>query len=173
MPRSPKLCLDEKFVRTFSWHAILWKIILKCICVLQNCVARALYDNIAESPDELAFRKGDVLTVLEQNTGGIEGWWLCSLRGRQVRQLTHRLLAFRSAATFLQALSFTCFPFILFLLQFSSTFFFLPFRFHSFPIFLLFSFIFIFLHITIAIRQAAQEMKHMGGRDFTGVDLVY
>ncbi|KAJ9580263.1 hypothetical protein L9F63_004076, partial [Diploptera punctata] len=48
-----------------------------------NCVARALYDNIAESPDELAFRKGDVLTVLEQNTGGIEGWWLCSLRGRQ------------------------------------------------------------------------------------------
>ena len=51
---------------------------------LQNCVARALYDNIAETPDELAFRKGDVLTVLEQNTGGLEGWWLCSLRGRQV-----------------------------------------------------------------------------------------
>lgn len=50
---------------------------------VQNCVARALYDNIAESPDELAFRKGDTLTVLEQNTGGIEGWWLCSLRGRQ------------------------------------------------------------------------------------------
>uniref|UniRef100_A0A1B6D307 Breast cancer anti-estrogen resistance protein 1 n=1 Tax=Clastoptera arizonana TaxID=38151 RepID=A0A1B6D307_9HEMI len=49
----------------------------------QNCVAKALYDNIAESPDELAFRRGDVLTVLEQNTGGIEGWWLCSLRGRQ------------------------------------------------------------------------------------------
>ncbi|KAF4520479.1 hypothetical protein B566_EDAN004730 [Ephemera danica] len=49
----------------------------------QNCVARALYDNIAESPDELAFRRGDLLTVLEQNTGGIEGWWLCSLRGRQ------------------------------------------------------------------------------------------
>ncbi|KAK6630916.1 hypothetical protein RUM44_003088 [Polyplax serrata] len=48
-----------------------------------NCVAKALYDNIAESPDELAFRKGDLLTVLEQNTGGIEGWWLCSLRGRQ------------------------------------------------------------------------------------------
>lgn len=64
------------------------KIIFKCICVLQNCVARALYDNIAESPDELAFRKGDVLTVLEQNTGGIEGWWLCSLRGRQVKLLS-------------------------------------------------------------------------------------
>jgi hypothetical protein len=47
-------------------------------------VARALYDNIAETPDELAFRKGDVLTVLEQNTSGLEGWWLCMLRGRQV-----------------------------------------------------------------------------------------
>ncbi|GBP18975.1 Breast cancer anti-estrogen resistance protein 1 [Eumeta japonica] len=46
-------------------------------------MARALYDNIAESPDELAFRRGDLLTVLEQNTGGNEGWWLCSLRGRQ------------------------------------------------------------------------------------------
>jgi hypothetical protein len=51
---------------------------------VQNCVARALYDNIAETPDELAFRKGDVLTVLEQNTSGLEGWWLCMLRGRQV-----------------------------------------------------------------------------------------
>ncbi|CAB3374731.1 Hypothetical predicted protein [Cloeon dipterum] len=50
---------------------------------MQKCMARALYDNIAESSDELAFRRGDVLTVLEQNTGGIEGWWLCTLRGRQ------------------------------------------------------------------------------------------
>ncbi|XP_044005045.1 breast cancer anti-estrogen resistance protein 1 isoform X2 [Aphidius gifuensis] len=50
----------------------------------QKCVkARALYDNIAEAPDELAFRKGDILTVLEQNTSGLEGWWLCALRGRQ------------------------------------------------------------------------------------------
>lgn len=47
-------------------------------------MARALYDNLAESPDELAFRRGDTLTVLEQNTGGSEGWWLCTLRGRQV-----------------------------------------------------------------------------------------
>ncbi|KAH6948560.1 hypothetical protein HPB50_025146 [Hyalomma asiaticum] len=32
---------------------------------------------------ELAFRKNDVLTVLEQNPGDLEGWWLCALRGRQ------------------------------------------------------------------------------------------
>lgn len=50
---------------------------------LQNCLAKALYDNVAEAPDELAFRKGDILTVLEQNTNSLEGWWLCSLRGRQ------------------------------------------------------------------------------------------
>ncbi|XP_050421811.1 enhancer of filamentation 1 isoform X2 [Adelges cooleyi] len=48
-----------------------------------NCIARAMYDNIAETPDELAFKKDDILTVLEQNTAGLEGWWLCSLRGRQ------------------------------------------------------------------------------------------
>ncbi|GFU54836.1 breast cancer anti-estrogen resistance protein 1 [Nephila pilipes] len=48
-----------------------------------NCLAKALYDNVAEAPDELAFRKGDILTVLEQNTNSLEGWWLCSLRGRQ------------------------------------------------------------------------------------------
>ena len=71
----------------FSQRVFQWNVILKSIYVFQNCVARALYDNIAESPDELAFRKGDTLTVLEQNTGGIEGWWLCSLRGRQVRLL--------------------------------------------------------------------------------------
>lgn len=46
-------------------------------------MARALYDNVPECAEELAFRKGDILTVIEQNTGGLEGWWLCSLHGRQ------------------------------------------------------------------------------------------
>ena len=50
---------------------------------MQHVLAKALYDNNAEAPDELAFRKGDVVTVLEQNTSGLEGWWLCSLNGRQ------------------------------------------------------------------------------------------
>ncbi|XP_054609360.1 breast cancer anti-estrogen resistance protein 1 isoform X2 [Dunckerocampus dactyliophorus] len=48
-----------------------------------NVLAKALYDNVAESPDELSFRKGDILTVLERNTQGLDGWWLCSLHGRQ------------------------------------------------------------------------------------------
>ncbi|CAG5114484.1 unnamed protein product, partial [Candidula unifasciata] len=46
-------------------------------------LAKALFDNVAEASDELAFRRGEVLTVLEQNTKGLEGWWLCSLRGKQ------------------------------------------------------------------------------------------
>jgi len=57
----------------------------KIICLLkfQNVKAKAVYDNIAESVDELAFRKGEVLDVIEQNTDGLDGWWLCSLRGRK------------------------------------------------------------------------------------------
>lgn len=46
--------------------------------------AKAIYDNIAESPDELAFKRGDLLMVVEQDTDGLKGWWLCTLRGRQV-----------------------------------------------------------------------------------------
>lgn len=52
--------------------------------MIQKAKAKAIYDNIAESVDELAFRKGDILTVIEQNTDGLDGWWLCSLRERQV-----------------------------------------------------------------------------------------
>ncbi|KRX46917.1 Breast cancer anti-estrogen resistance protein 1, partial [Trichinella murrelli] len=41
--------------------------------------AEALYDNNAEWPDELTFRRGDVLKVLERNPakGLAQGWWLC------------------------------------------------------------------------------------------------
>ncbi|KAL4601594.1 enhancer of filamentation 1-like, partial [Arapaima gigas] len=48
-----------------------------------GAMARALYDNVPESPEELAFRKGDILMVIEQDTGGLQGWWLCTLHGRQ------------------------------------------------------------------------------------------
>lgn len=56
--------------------------------------AKAIYDNIAESPDELAFKRGDILTVVEQDTDGLEGWWLCALRGRQVN-IFYLFLTFR------------------------------------------------------------------------------
>ncbi|XP_054304869.2 embryonal Fyn-associated substrate isoform X2 [Pongo pygmaeus] len=47
-------------------------------------LARALYDNTAESPQELSFRRGDVLRVLQrEGAGGLDGWCLCSLHGQQ------------------------------------------------------------------------------------------
>ncbi|NWX95099.1 CASS4 protein, partial [Nothoprocta ornata] len=58
---------------------------------LQNSLAKALYDNKAECSDELAFRRGDILTVLDQNVIGSEGWWKCSLHGRQGLAPANRL----------------------------------------------------------------------------------
>nr|XP_034978760.1 cas scaffolding protein family member 4 isoform X1 [Zootoca vivipara] len=56
-----------------------------------NTLAKALYDNKAECPDELAFRRGDILTVLDQNLLGSEGWWKCSLHGKQGMAPANRL----------------------------------------------------------------------------------
>jgi hypothetical protein len=46
-------------------------------------LAKAIYDNASETPDELAFRRGDVLTVIEQDPNDLQGWWLCSIRGKR------------------------------------------------------------------------------------------
>ncbi|XP_016982258.1 breast cancer anti-estrogen resistance protein 1 isoform X2 [Drosophila rhopaloa] len=53
------------------------------ILIKSKLYAKAIYDNYADTPDELAFKKGDILTVIEQDTEGIQGWWLCTLRNRQ------------------------------------------------------------------------------------------
>ncbi|KAK1874891.1 Breast cancer anti-estrogen resistance protein 1, partial [Dissostichus eleginoides] len=60
-----------------------YNVSMKLVKFSQNVLAKALYDNVAESPDELSFRKGDIMTVLERDTQGLDGWWLCSLHGRQ------------------------------------------------------------------------------------------
>ncbi|KAM4612752.1 cas scaffolding protein family member 4 [Polymixia lowei] len=54
-------------------------------------LAKALYDNTAECPDELAFRKGDIVTVMDQNVAGTSGWWMCSLYGQQGLAPANRL----------------------------------------------------------------------------------
>ena len=46
-------------------------------------LAKALYSNDSEADDELSFKKGDVITVLETDFDGMEGWWLCSLGDKQ------------------------------------------------------------------------------------------
>ncbi|XP_042556704.1 breast cancer anti-estrogen resistance protein 1 isoform X1 [Dipodomys spectabilis] len=68
------------------WRALLHRTSVRHLFLAtfsQNVLAKALYDNVAESPDELSFRKGDIMTVLERDTQGLDGWWLCSLHGRQ------------------------------------------------------------------------------------------
>ncbi|XP_028850630.1 embryonal Fyn-associated substrate isoform X2 [Denticeps clupeoides] len=65
---------------------------------LSTVLAKALFDNAAESPEELAFRKGDILMVLEQEQSGGPGWWLCSLHGRQGIAPANRLRLLQTAA---------------------------------------------------------------------------
>uniref|UniRef100_A0A8C9NQB1 Cas scaffold protein family member 4 n=1 Tax=Serinus canaria TaxID=9135 RepID=A0A8C9NQB1_SERCA len=54
-------------------------------------LAKALYDNKAECSDELAFRRGDIVTVLEQHVAGSQGWWRCSLHGHHGLAPANRL----------------------------------------------------------------------------------
>ncbi|XP_059933756.1 cas scaffolding protein family member 4 isoform X2 [Mesoplodon densirostris] len=54
-------------------------------------LARALYDNHPDGADELAFCRGDILTILEQNVPESEGWWKCLLHGRQGLAPANRL----------------------------------------------------------------------------------
>ncbi|CAL8336665.1 unnamed protein product [Lota lota] len=58
---------------------------------MENKLARALYDNTAECSDELAFRKGDIVTVMDRSVVDTSGWWLCSLHGRQGMAPANRL----------------------------------------------------------------------------------
>ncbi|NXQ30929.1 CASS4 protein, partial [Alaudala cheleensis] len=62
-----------------------------CAPCPQHSLAKALYDNKAECSDELAFRRGDILTVLEQHVAGSEGWWRCSLHGHHGLAPANRL----------------------------------------------------------------------------------
>ncbi|KAM3621890.1 uncharacterized protein V6R79_017543 [Siganus canaliculatus] len=58
---------------------------------VKNKLAKALYDNIAECADELAFRKGDIVTVMDEKVAGTSGWWMCSLYGRHGLAPANRL----------------------------------------------------------------------------------
>lgn len=63
----------------------------------QTLFARALFDNTAESEDELAFQKGDIIMVLDKNVAGSPGWWKCSVHGRKGLAPANRLGLISSA----------------------------------------------------------------------------
>ncbi|XP_055451897.1 cas scaffolding protein family member 4 [Psammomys obesus] len=58
---------------------------------LRTLLARALYDNHPDCSDELAFSRGDILTIVDQNVPESEGWWKCLLHGRQGLAPANRL----------------------------------------------------------------------------------
>lgn len=63
--------------------------------LLQTLLARALYDNRPDCSDELAFSRGDILTIVEQNVPESEGWWQCLLHGRRGLAPANRLQVLR------------------------------------------------------------------------------
>ncbi|XP_034023250.1 cas scaffolding protein family member 4 [Thalassophryne amazonica] len=66
---------------------------------MENKLAKALYDNKAECADELAFRKGDIITVVDHRVAGTSGWWMCSLHGRKGLAPANRLQLLPQKAT--------------------------------------------------------------------------
>ncbi|XP_018923164.2 cas scaffolding protein family member 4 isoform X1 [Cyprinus carpio] len=64
---------------------------------MEKLFAKALYDNTAETEDELAFSKGDIIIVLEKNVAESTGWWKCALHGRQGLAPANRLAPLSSA----------------------------------------------------------------------------
>ncbi|KAF3856905.1 hypothetical protein F7725_017628 [Dissostichus mawsoni] len=68
-------------------------------------MAKALYDNTAECADELAFRKGDIVMVMDQSVAGTSGWWMCSLYGRHGLAPANRLQLLPQTGTTASSLS--------------------------------------------------------------------
>lgn len=72
-----------------------WLTTVTAHSLLQTLLARALYDNHPDCSDELAFSRGDILTIVEQNIPESEGWWKCVLHGRQGLAPANRLQVLR------------------------------------------------------------------------------
>lgn len=69
----------SKFLHSFTLN-VACKDLANCMYSLSDMFsAKALYNNVADTPDELSFSKGDFLEVLEKDDNG---WWLCSLKGK-------------------------------------------------------------------------------------------
>lgn len=66
----------------------------------QHLLARARYNNVAETNDELTFRQGDVVTVIKKDFNQQRDWWLCELRGKVGMVPANYLEIFHEQATY-------------------------------------------------------------------------
>ena len=73
-------------------------------------LAIALYNNTVDNEEELAFRKGDILTVLIENPHGLDGWWLCQHRGKCGLCPGNRLQLLSSSPPSINANDYVQFP---------------------------------------------------------------
>lgn len=88
------------FLCVFFKHTACFIILISILCsAFQSKFAKALYDNAAECVDELAFRKGDIVMVMEQNVSDTSGWWNCSLHGRRGLAPANRLVLLPQTVT--------------------------------------------------------------------------
>ncbi len=63
-------------------------------------LARARYNNVAETEDELTFRQGDVVNVIKKDFNQQRDWWLCELRGKVGMVPANYLEIFHEQATY-------------------------------------------------------------------------
>ncbi len=66
----------------------------------QNLLAKARYNNVAETKDELTFRQGDVVNVIKKDFNQQRDWWLCELRGKVGMVPANYLEIFHEQATY-------------------------------------------------------------------------
>lgn len=93
-------CIFGLFLCVFFKHTACFIILISILCsAFQSKFAKALYDNAAECVDELAFRKGDIVMVMEQNVSDTSGWWNCSLHGRRGLAPANRLVLLPQTVT--------------------------------------------------------------------------
>ena len=52
-----------------------------CVCSVQVVLAMARFPNVAESTEELSFGQGELVSILQKDTG-IGNWWLCQAAGK-------------------------------------------------------------------------------------------
>ena len=79
--RSKHTCLYKRVSQTVPAVRVVTILPRIARSFLQVILARARYDNVAETKDELSFSQGDIVSVMQTDTG-MDNWWLCQTGGK-------------------------------------------------------------------------------------------